>query len=219
MRVLELFCGTKSVGKVCEANGFEVVSLDFQKKFNPTICEDITTWEYSQYPPNHFDMIWASPDCSTFSIASSGKYRLKEHPYGRPDASEEIKEACEKANLMIKKTLEIIDYFQPKYWFIENPRGILQYYPPLQKWVDDRGMKHLVYYGNWGWEHPKPTNIWSNVPLWNEKKPDMSPDHEWTNIHGQVRRTYKSYSHGSAKTRSAMPPLLICEFLKRVDMI
>ena len=46
MKVLELFCGTKSVGKVCEEKGYEVISLDIEKKFNPSICIDFIEWDY-----------------------------------------------------------------------------------------------------------------------------------------------------------------------------
>ena len=40
-RLLELFCGTKSVGRAFEAAGWEVVSLDIVSKFEPTILCDI----------------------------------------------------------------------------------------------------------------------------------------------------------------------------------
>lgn len=61
MRLLELFCGTKSVGKKFEEIGYEVISLDYNPKFNATHTEDFLTWNYKQYPSDHFDIIWASP--------------------------------------------------------------------------------------------------------------------------------------------------------------
>ena len=33
MKVLELFCGTKSVGKVCDELGWETISLDIDHRF------------------------------------------------------------------------------------------------------------------------------------------------------------------------------------------
>ena len=59
-RLLELFCGTKSVGRAFEAAGWEVVSLDIVSKFEPTILCDIRSWDYTTFP-GHFDMVWASP--------------------------------------------------------------------------------------------------------------------------------------------------------------
>ena len=54
-RLLELFCGTKSVGRAFEA-GWEVVSLDIVSKFEPTILCDIRSWDYTTFP-GHFDMV------------------------------------------------------------------------------------------------------------------------------------------------------------------
>ena len=68
-RLLELFSGTGSVGKVAKGlpEGFEVTSVDINKKANPTILTDILKWDYKQFEPGHFDVIWASPPCNTFS--------------------------------------------------------------------------------------------------------------------------------------------------------
>ena len=67
MRLLELFSGTKSVGRAFEALGWEVTSLDTDATTRPTICADIQEWDYRTYPPGHFDFIWASPVCTEFS--------------------------------------------------------------------------------------------------------------------------------------------------------
>ena len=58
MKLLELFSGTGSVGKVAKTLGWEVVSLDLK---NADINEDILEWDYKKYEPNYFDMVWASP--------------------------------------------------------------------------------------------------------------------------------------------------------------
>ena len=88
-RLLELFCGTKSVGKVAEQRGYDVVSLDFNPKFNATITEDIMEWDYTQFPPDYFDVIWGSPDCRTWSFATAGKYRTKDEIWGHEDENQE----------------------------------------------------------------------------------------------------------------------------------
>ena len=58
MKLLELFSGTGSVGKVAKTLGWEVVSLDLK---NADINEDILEWDYKKYEPNYFDMVFASP--------------------------------------------------------------------------------------------------------------------------------------------------------------
>ena len=80
------------------------------------------------------DIIWASPPCTAFSVAScwlhwniDDKDPTKRNP------------ATKKALLgiaMVKKTLEIINYFKPKYWFIENPRGMLRSRPFMLEGVE-----------------------------------------------------------------------------------
>jgi len=202
MKALELFCGTKCVGKVLEEMGYEVISLDFMKKFDPTICVDICKWDYKVYKPDEFDIIWASPECKTFSVAGYGRHRSKDNIMGKTQEAED-------GNKMINAMLEILDYFKPKKWFVENPRGLLKYYPGIQQQL---GEPLLVWYGNYGWEFPKPTHIWSSVELWeNEKKPEMSPD-LWFVRNG--KRTYKAYDGASHKIRSMIPHKLIERLLR-----
>ena len=73
MKVLELFSGTHSIGRVCKDRGYEVISLDrdlggVSKLYDYDntdnhIQEDIMTWDYKVYPSGIFDIITASPVC------------------------------------------------------------------------------------------------------------------------------------------------------------
>ena len=70
MKLLELFKGTGSVGKVFKQvhpEG-EVYSVDILKKYEPTFCGDIMDFDYKQFKEGHFDIIWASPECKVFSV-------------------------------------------------------------------------------------------------------------------------------------------------------
>ena len=60
MRLLELFSGTKSVGKVAIKKGFDVISLDLN---DADIVCNILEWDHQRFPVGYFDMIWASPPC------------------------------------------------------------------------------------------------------------------------------------------------------------
>jgi hypothetical protein len=211
-RILELFCGTKSVGKVFETAGYEVISLDYNKKFNATHTEDILKWDYTQYSPDYFDVIWASPDCTTWSLATGGKYRTKASIYG---LNNQYQEKATLGNNMVLRVIEILKYFKCKAWFIENPRGLMKWFPPLQQFITETGANmNFVYYANYNnWGFPKQTNIWSNLTLWNnETIPEMPADSYILKFHkfkGRPKRFYKTFSNGKAEERSKIPPDLI----------
>jgi hypothetical protein len=72
---------------------------------------------------------------------------------------------------------------------------------------------NVVYYGNYNdWDFPKATNIWSNLPLWdNEPKPIMNEDKYTLKYHNYDKRMKKHYkfSNMNAEERSKIPPDLI----------
>jgi len=211
-RLLELFCGTKSVGKIFEADGYEVVSLDYNPEFDATHTADILTWDYKQYPSDYFDVIWASPDCTTWSLATGGKYRSKIEIYGKQN---ERYEKSVIGNKMVCRVIEILKYFKPKSWFIENPRGLMCHFPPLIDFIKEtEAVRTLVYYGNYNnWGFPKPTHIWSNHKLWdNETMPEFSADQYVLKFHrgnNAMKRFYNTFYKANAKDRSKIPPDLI----------
>ena len=150
-RILVLFSGTKSVSKQLRRlyPKSKIVTLDIDSNTNPTICVDILKWQYKDKPSLYYDMIWASPECTKFSRANHGK------------ASDvEIRHAIK----MFMKTIEIIRYYQPREWFIENPVSGLQQYPFIQKL--ERFRKECTYC-KYGTCYKKPTNFWTtaNVEL------------------------------------------------------
>ena len=69
MRILELFAGAGSVGKVFKDWGWEVVSLD--RDMDADIRTDIMDWDYRTYEPGYFDVIWPSPPYTQYSRAKT----------------------------------------------------------------------------------------------------------------------------------------------------
>ena len=144
MNVLELFSGSGSVGNVFAQRGWSVTSLDLDPKTNATIHENILTWDFAAFPPGFFDVVWASPCCTQYSCART---------------SAKTPRNLDLADSLVKRTLEIIDYFQPRVWFVENPTtGLLKTRPFMHglSWTD------LDYccYCNWGYR--KRTRLWTN---------------------------------------------------------
>ena len=123
MRLLELFSGTHSIAK--EFPDAEVISVDLDNKFNPTHNVDILDFDYKQYPSNHFDYIHASPPCIIYSQNQVSWYgRRKRHNITGEmvDWNREVHNECmELSDNLVKKSIEIIKYFKPKYWTLENP--------------------------------------------------------------------------------------------------
>ena len=149
LRLLELFCGTKSVGKVAKDLGYEVISLALK---DADINCDILDWDYKIYPPEHFRVIWASPPCETFSFlrrSNIGRYGITE---------ESLQHDIDTIGLpILRRTEEIIDYFKPAYYFIENPQG-----GRMKEYID-KPFYDVDYckYADWGYR--KRTRIWTNL--------------------------------------------------------
>ena len=67
-RLLEVCSGTSSVGKIFKMHGWEVISLDIDRKAMPKIVCDIRDFDYKQIG-GPFDCVWCSPPCTHYSIA------------------------------------------------------------------------------------------------------------------------------------------------------
>jgi len=161
VKVLELFSGTHSVGKVANEKGWEVVSLDLK---NADINIDILEWNYMIYDSNEFDIIWASPPCDTFSSIKKTHIGRK-RKCGKIITKEDIEKDIHDRGLpLLNKTLEILLYFRPKYYFIENPQSSsMKQYLDLPYYDVD-----YCKYCLWGYR--KRTRIWTNLEGFIPKK-------------------------------------------------
>jgi len=148
MNVLELFAGSRSIGKVAETLGYNVFSSDVNNFNKIDYVVDILEFDISKLPFKP-DLIWASPPCTYFSVASIGKHWNKDHTPKTEQAVFGVK--------VIKKTISIIKQLNPRYWYIENPRG------KLRKLDFMKGLQRTtVWYCKYGDTRAKPTDIWTN---------------------------------------------------------
>ena len=157
MKVLELFAGTRSIGKAFEERGHEVFSVEWDKSHeNIDLYIDILELT-SEYILKHFgkpDVIWASPDCTTYSIAGISHHRRRDTLTGHLHPYSDYAIQCDKVN---KHVLKLINELQPKYYYIENPRGGMRKMDFMQDLP-----RYTVTYCQYGDNRMKPTDIWTN---------------------------------------------------------
>ena len=158
MKLLELFSGTHSIGKVAKKRNIEVISLD--RDLPADIKEDIMTWDYTVYPKGYFDIITASPVClywSMLRVSNIGR-ELKAHP-GQIFTRELLEQDIEDYGVpMVDKVFEILDYFDPKYFWIENPQT-----SRMKEYINDLIPYYDVDYCQYGFGYRKRTRFWTNI--------------------------------------------------------
>jgi hypothetical protein len=145
------------------------------------IRTDIMDWDYTALPQSSFDAIWASPPCTEYSRAKTvGVRKLDE------------------ANGIVKRTLEIIDYFNPTYWMMENPQtGLLKNQP----FMADLPYNDLDYC-KYEMPYRKRTRIWNNIQNWTPRplcKKDC--DHMVGNHHQQSAQQSPHHHMASVRRR------------------
>ena len=156
MKVLELFAGSRSIGRAADLVGFDVFSVDWEPYENINLLIDIGDLKSSDVPfvP---DIVWASPDCTTYSIAACSTHRTN-----TTEPKSKYAERCDRVN---QHWLNLIGRWlmvNPKLiYFIENPRGMLRHMPFMQGLT-----RHTVWYCQYGDDRAKPTDIWTNSIAW-----------------------------------------------------
>lgn len=202
--ILDLFCGTKSVANAFKARGHEVYTVDWDKRFNPDLAADIGTLTAADVITlcgGVPDVIWASPDCTTYSVQAISRHRRKE-PNGSLRPVSDYAKQCDEVN---KHLIELIKELKPKYWFIENPRAAIRKMDFMQSLP-----RYTVTYCKYGEKRMKPTDIWTNHP-----KPDFIPPcKNGDTCHEAAPRGSRTGTQSSSnKIEKAKIPQLLCEHI------
>lgn len=143
---IDLCCGLKGFSAAFVDAGWEVVTVDIDSKFAPTICTDVRELIlHPDYYPDFWKLkpfvILTSPPCERLSKAD-------DWPLPGIFDGLSITGAC----------LEIVARMRPKYWMLENPRwGYL-------RWFIGEPTKR-VRLNSWGYRTVKPTGLWGNIPM------------------------------------------------------
>ena len=217
MKVLELFAGTRSIGKAFEARGHEVFSVDWDEKFeNIDLHVDIGTLTFTDILAQFElpDVVWASFDCTTFSIAAISHHRQKNLETGELEPVSDYAKACDRID---QHVLQLIGEMQqerarrglpPLLVFIENPRGGLR----KMRWMQGYP-RYTVTYCQYGDTRMKPTDIWTNHPSPNFKPMCKNGDP----CHVSAPRGAKTGTQGlkGSKERSVIPAAL-CQHIVNI---
>lgn len=156
MDIIELFAGSRSFGSEAEKLGHNVFSVDWIKYNKIDLIIDIEKLQKEQIPfiPN---IVWASPDCATYSIAACSIHRN--------NSIEPKTDYAKKSDRVNKHFIKLIKEWlliNPNMvFFIENPRGMMRKMPFIQEFT-----RHTVWYCQYGDDRAKPTDIWTNSKTW-----------------------------------------------------
>lgn len=203
MKVLELFAGSRSVGIAAEELGMEVFSSDINNFDGIDYQVDILNFDCSKVPfvP---DIIWASPPCTAFSVAALGH-----HWTGGKGAYIPRTETAILGMNIARKTIDIINHFKPRFFFVENPRGMMRKMSFMNDLHADR---KTITYCQYGDDRMKPTDIWTNSTTWIPRPMCKNGDP----CHIAAPRGAKTGTQGrmNAYERSKIPKELCLEILK-----
>jgi hypothetical protein len=208
MNTLELFAGSRSFSKVAKDLGHNTFTTDVNDFEGIDMVCDIMNINLKKIPYNP-DIIWISPPCTSFSVSSIGSYYCNDRGKYTPKKAETFLGMA-----LVQKGIDIIKYFKPKYWYIENPRGVLR-----KLGIMEGLPRHTIWYCQYsdpsGDDHrAKPTDIWTNDELWTPRPVCKNGNRDCH--HQPAPRGSKSGTQGmkNAYERSTIPPQLFYEILK-----
>jgi hypothetical protein len=142
-RLLELCSGTGSVGRAFAARGWDVVSVDCDRRAHASICCDLlelTAEQCRSYGP--VDFLWASPPCTFYSIARTTG----------PPAD------LEAADRLVQKCLDLATELGVPF-MMENPHSGKLKSRPVVQGIPMRVVDYCVY----GAPYRKRTALWTNT--------------------------------------------------------
>jgi len=172
--------------------------------------------ELDKYPKP--DIIFASPPCEVWCFVSVG---VKRHYTIEPGINLYWKNKWTAFNFTNKhierlkngiSTLEtiskIIEWYKPRYWFIENGTRSLAF-AYLKEVLGLTGYKNLTNYYSYGFDYFKPTTIYSNILL---QLQNNSPNTELVKLKNHISGYTKLQL---SKLRSKVPSCLYLDIFEQ----
>lgn len=181
--ILSLFDHSGNWSKPYREAGYNVIQID--KKLG----QDILTWDYKQLGEVYG--ILAAVPCTDYAISGARHFEQKDKD-GR----------TEESNKLVKKTLEIIAYFNPKFWVIENPMSRIHKLNPELGQVKYKFHPYeLAQYD----PNPRDSQYQKTTWLWGEFAPPVKKP--LPNIDGQKLYTKMGGKSEKVKELRSITPL------------
>lgn len=153
-RILSLFDYSGRWSQPYREAGYAVIQVDLG------LSQDILDFDYAALPSVHG--ILAAPPCTDFTV-SGAQYWPRKDEDGTTD----------RALRLVDKVLEIVAYFNPAWWVIENPVGRLPKLRPMlgkpwywqPYWYGDPYTKKTGLWGDFNPPVPEKFEDWAVEPL------------------------------------------------------
>lgn len=210
--VCDFFSGLHCWTKPLQGTGNQIFSIDNNPEYadHTTVIDDflnLTAQDVIDYFGGRPSVIYASPPCTTFSVASIGA-----HWTGGKRAYIPKSEAAKKALLLVRHMVDLINELKPEYYFIENPRGVLRKLGIMDDLIDVQ--RHTVWYCQYGEtngvKRAKPTDIWTNSRDWIPRPPCKNGNPECDHV--RAPRGAKTGTQGlKGNAERSMIPDELCQ--------
>ncbi len=169
MIVWEFFAGSRSFSKEAEKRGYTTYTTDIEPFDNIDQVVDVFDFDVdlALSKTGRPNIIWFSPPCKYFSIASCG------HHWDF-DGGSNYYPKSEGALIGLKilsKIKDLIRELKPDYFIIENPRGLMRKMPHLRNY-----RRTTAWYCRYGHNTAKPTDLWTNFPIHLKTCRNSNPD-------------------------------------------
>ncbi len=161
IHILNLFSGRQTWIQPWSHFGVmaEIRTVELDESLPADLHADIATLEiddlFALFPEPRIDAVIASPPCECFSVASIGH-----HWTGGSRAYEPKTERAVIAMELVRHTVKLIMQSHARFWWVENPRGVLRKLDIIPETWD-----HCeVWYCKYGDKRAKPTDLWGRWP-------------------------------------------------------